>query len=204
MAIDPNSDGISPPSDQGQATATNNWDVDGDGTTDFVLRKHFSTATYAPFEVFAAYIDETAGGKILGVGNGDRGQFEVVASNDPIGSSAAFNTETEVNEISVAFDGVWQTGSAVDGIVSTGGSVNFGFSITISGNTHYGWGSIAIPATPSLPENPFTITQAYYESLADTPITVGAVPEPAHLALLTGLGAAASMAYRRKRRPVGH
>jgi hypothetical protein len=69
-----------------------------------------------------------------------------------------------------------------------------GVRFTISGNTHYGWIQVQVPADVTYA----TITGYAYEDVADAQITAGAIPEPGSLALLA-IGAAGLAAWRKKR-----
>jgi hypothetical protein len=65
------------------------------------------------------------------------------------------------------------------------GTADYGFRFTSAGTTHYGWAHMT--ATAVVQPAPFAsagIDQWAYESDPNTPITVGAIPEPAIAALI--------------------
>ena len=77
----------------------------------------------------------------------------------------------------------------------------FGFRFSIGEFQHYGWGSLVIDGSTA--GQGFKITEAYYQTAAGTPISVGqvpqAVPEPSSMALLA-IGAAGVTAWRARRK----
>lgn len=77
-----------------------------------------------------------------------------------------------------------------------GGDVagSYGFSFTSGGATHYGWADVGVHADPYVAAAGI---EWAYESDPNTPITVGAVPEPASVSLL--LVAAPALFLRRRR-----
>ncbi len=68
-----------------------------------------------------------------------------------------------------------------------------GIKFQVSGNTHYGWIQVDIPADVSS----VTISGYAYNDTPAGPITAGQIPEPAGLGLLA-CGAAGILALRRK------
>lgn len=80
----------------------------------------------------------------------------------------------------------------------------FGFRFAFGDNEneyYYGWASMTIDL--SARDSGFKITEAFYESTANTPINVGAVPavpERSSLALLAA-GAAGVAAWRARKKP---
>ena len=86
-----------------------------------------------------------------------------------------------------------------DGVRSLIGT--FGFRFTSGGATHYGWADVSVtggfdPASPPAPDASGRVVRWAYESDPNTPITTGAVPEPASAALLV---AVAPVLLRRRR-----
>lgn len=70
-----------------------------------------------------------------------------------------------------------------------------GFRFGQAGNFQYGWADITVNANYSI-----TLRGFAFENVPNTPISAGAVPEPATNVLLLSLGAAGLLAYRARRR----
>ena len=77
----------------------------------------------------------------------------------------------------------------------------FGFRFVSDNNTHYGWGTLVFDYLAA--GRGFEITEAYYNTIPDAGINVGAVPapvpEPSSIALLA-IGAAGVTAWRARRK----
>lgn len=83
-----------------------------------------------------------------------------------------------------------------DGLWDNDSTAFAGFRFLNASGVHYGWVRARIEET----SNQITIFDYAYESLADTRITAGAVPEPATLGLvLLAAGAAATLRRARRR-----
>lgn len=73
-----------------------------------------------------------------------------------------------------------------------------GFTFDIDDNPHYGWGLF------EMKEGSFILHAFAYESIANTAIPIGPIPESGEVALMAGLaaGSAAALAARRRRKSV--
>lgn len=101
------------------------------------------------------------------------------------------------------------TGTTNIGGVWPGNTMNLaaagfvGVAINNAGSTNYGWIRIGISNDATGAPVAFTVYDWAYETEANTPITVGLIPEPspaAGLALLAA-GAAGIAAWRRRKQP---
>jgi len=190
---------LSPPA----TTGTTSWDVDGDGTPDFRLNNFSAQASLtelgsARFVVpgsraFEGFARLTAGFQVAATMTGS---FKFL--------NAAQNYISITNVGAIGYDAGAQ-GWAMGDIGF------FGFKFTNSSGVHYGWGQINIHgATGGLViAQGFTLTDAYYNSVAGAPIAVGdtgstAVPEidPAAAGSVMSLviGSLAMLERRRKLR----
>lgn len=84
-------------------------------------------------------------------------------------------------------DSGWQTGSPISGYA--------GLRIATGPDFNYGWAALSFNDTT----NQLTITGFAFESALNTPISAGAIPEPADSVLLLACGAAGLALYRRRR-----
>lgn len=175
------------------------WDVDNDGTNDFLLANASNNSAF--------FNDYNAGQRgrlvvpsvslangILKLADG----FQVQAT---MPGAKFFNYAQNANVIT------YNSGSGINigQPASSGGwSLNstglFGFRFTIGGNIHYGYGQMTISSSFGAGRG-FEIDYAYYESTPNTPVTAVAVPEPSAIGLLA-LGAVGAGALSRRRRKV--
>lgn len=143
------------------------WDVDGDGTNDFVLRNVLT---------LGASLDETNGGRFVAPATVASDGIAKLSPDFAIGDTLApaykFFTSaqtaiTVTNGGSIAPDlnaGGWSVGE--DGF--------FGFRFTSVSGTHYGWGRLNISG--NLMGSGFTIVEAFYESVAGVSLSVSDLP----------------------------
>jgi hypothetical protein len=190
---------VSPPSSYG----SNAWDVDGDGTDDFNLRRQTSSASVTELGatrfVFASpgvgpkcFAKLSAG---FNVGATMPGFTFFSNTNKSI-------TITKQNDIGLdAGANGWANGDIG----------YFGFKFWTTSGVHYGWGQIDIKSTGSFSYvgQGYTFTEAYYNDTPDASITVGdtgaaSVPEidPASAGTVLSLvmGSLAMLERRRLRR----
>jgi hypothetical protein len=195
------------------------WDVDGDSTVDFNLVNLMVAPFQAGTQLLGAQIMALFQAPNAGSGNGwirnaSNDKLQQLGAGATVGASQVFGGAAAGGTLNL------QTGYIYSGS-SEGTPVpsetlfnpnwtldepgNFGFKFTKGGNLHYGWGVMEIDQrnTTGLPASGqgFVITNAYYETAPGVPVTVGAIPEPSSIALLS-MGAAGVAAWKvhRKRR----
>ena len=195
---------------------SNDWDVDGDGTTEFRL----GICMYTPFGCRTLVI----------IGSNTFPAAEIVemgqspaASNYARLVSPAGKTSDGFAKLSAGFiigqtmTGGFKFNSAgggphvtIDGHIGSIGAQGwalgdigyFGFQFTARDGHHFGWGQIEITGSPK--GQGFTITRAYYDNVPGASIAVGVVPEidPASAGSVMSLviGSLAMLERRRLRR----
>ena len=156
-----------------------NWDVDGDGTTDF--RIVVTSVSSIAFFGFANDINAVVG---PGFGKLDAG-FTVGSTADFVRGNIPI-----VNTI-----GVLAVEPILGGWSSGGDDGYIGFQFDIAGGTHYGW------AEATIRNGRLTISEAWYENVADASIDV-AVPEVSQFSLGLGALAMGAAGLRRMRRQI--
>ena len=166
------------------------WDVDGDGVSDFKrLRLQVPSGS-----TNASFLGGTNGGELAAL-TGDLGKF---ATSNAVGSGNDFTTAfLQITKRTYYSSFSDRAGSGADANWVMGETGNFGFKFTIGSNTHYGWGKMTLS-----PGANYEITEAYYETDADTGIHIGStpgIPEPSSAALLS-LGVAGLAMWRRRKR----
>lgn len=105
-------------------------------------------------------------------------EMKVLAENEFVNAAGSYNDYAEFDEF------------------YNGGSNFAGFVFERAGDTHYAWLEFYFP-DPDM--SGALVIGGAWESLSDTGITVGAVPEPGQFALIGGV-AALSMTLLRRRR----
>ena len=183
------------------------WDIDGDGVLDFTIGAAVSRAGGTPplqqpdaiTSVNGVYPSEMAVGYIRYSPVFGRNIYcSNLAVGTAVGPASAFPGLNDV----YGFLGN-RYGATTNGqFPSTTGYI--GFRFLESGQVHYGYAEFSSVLTGSTnADATCTVTYlgSYYETAANTPIIVGAVPEPGSLAALAfGVaGTAGVMANRRKR-----
>ena len=116
--------------------------------------------------------DGTSGGTVAST---TTGPAIVLNAGDLIGPASVFKTGTAV-------------GTAFNGVPSA--LVGFKFLIESDSSIHYGWARVTLP-TPVVPgtaQSPGTLIDYGYESVANTALAAGIVPEPTSLAALSLAG----------------
>lgn len=182
---------LRPPTSSPGTTA---WDVDGNSTTDFNLNLNFtSSAPLASFQPLGA-------NRLLGYGTATLAN---VAASDPVNAAAI---------AAHPLGGIFMTSNGLNAqlLFSDNTPGQFGFMFTSGSSTYYGWGTLTVQPGA----NRFTISEAYYNSVAGAGINVGevpvaavsepsvtlaTVPEPSNMALLA-IGSAGVVAWRARRR----
>ncbi len=198
ITVSTNSAELRPPATFG----TVDWDIDDDGTLDFKLLNQNFTA----YSIFAgAHILAQYNGRIMGATNSgnlthSRPFANVALSQIISGSPAGYGFATGTNTVALTngYGNLTFSATAQGWSKDTPGYI--GFKFTNASGTHYGWASVTIDGTPA--GSGFIINEAYYETDADTPIPVGAMPEPGETAVgLAGLalGAAALRRWRKRK-----
>ena len=169
------------------------WDIDGGGSNDFKF-----SLTSSSF--FSTYYSSTSINSQLSVGElagrfayssaGNSNALQKLDSGTSIGTYATSPFIFRANGINAAMLSAYSSSVYPMAFLSNGGwnsgdTGYFGFQFTDNGDTHYGWAEMTVSSTIAQ----ITINEAWYNDTPDADVIVGAVPEPAHIAL--GLGALA-------------
>ncbi|MFM7162114.1 MAG: PEP-CTERM sorting domain-containing protein, partial [Planctomycetaceae bacterium] len=191
----------------------NNWDVDGDGTSEFRLW-HNQTVTLTLTASGLSTIATTSFGFLTemfaqcqcGFGRvliTPSNRLAKLANGSAVGTAGRFvgNSSSQLSH-ALTMSGFIQ---AFAGDWSMGQTGFFGFAFNKSGQRHYGWGELQFdPTSANTNGYGFQITRAYYNDTPGASIAAGdtggggAVPEPSTFAL--GLLAAGGVAAYRSRR----
>ena len=145
--------------------ANTNWDVDGNGMTDFVLD---GRDTYA-------YLNDSNGGRLVAPMAATGGGIAKLSGGAVVGNTLAssfkfFSAAQTANLITYSS----KIGSDAEaGGWSIGDTGFFGFKFTNGGDTHYGWGRLRITGEPAGANQAFTVEEAYYEDEPGKSIVVG-------------------------------
>lgn len=188
------------------------WDVDGNGSDDFVL---VGRSTYAYLDTYDLSASTSLGGRGMVQTTGQTNDvLQNLSTGFDVGPSLAAGYQwgasqqdlrTIVTSSTVGFD------AALGGFVG-GDNQYFGFRFVRAGQTHYGWAEINIRI--SAPPFGFTIEQWCWNDEPNEPVTVGecdpsspieptAVPVnslPFVGLTLLGLGGAGLRELRRRRK----
>jgi hypothetical protein len=172
-------------------------DINGDGTTDFTLRSNDPGT-----DVNNAFLIPLNGNEIV-VGGSYGGFVANMANGEIIGSSLNpvyqwSNSKAPITTLAELLGGGGTI--AEDGNFVNQASGYIGFDLVENGNNYYGWMFVTNPVFNDAGIYGM-VTEWAYESDPNTPITVGAVPEPSTWALL-GLGMASLFCTsKKKKRP---
>lgn len=172
--------GLTPPATEGVTL----WDVDGDGTNDFGLNNNYGFRA-----LFTA--NDTANRAVANKTHG----IHLFALQTSFTIGPTLNAAYTFKKLDYALEVLFTDYGELYGAAAEAGfaidTPSFiGFRFKISGSFHYGWATLTPTAGPI--GQGITITEGYYEDVADTPIMAGdtgAVPEPEVAAV--GLGALA-------------
>ena len=161
-----------PPTTAGGGTL---WDVDGDGTPDFRLG-HFSAGSASVTEIGLA--------RFVAPGSRTSDGFAKLAAGFNVGATmtGAFKFFNSLqSSVTITDGGLIGPDAGAQGW-AMGDLGYFGFKFTNTSGVHYGWGEINIHGATGglIIGQGFTITEAYYNSVAGAPIAVGegALPSP--------------------------
>ena len=190
---------LSPPATGGGGTS---WDVDGDGTPDFRLGN---------FSAISASVTELGLARFVAPGSRTSDGFAKLAAGFNVGATMTggfkfFNIDQ--SQVTITDGGLIGPDASGQGW-AMGDIGYFGFQFTNSSGVHYGWGQINIHGATGdfVIGQGFTLTEAYYNSVAGAAIAVGAgtaVPEidPAAAGSVLSLviGSLAMLERRRKLR----
>ncbi len=178
------------------------WDVDGDSQRDFYLTKFDPVFDYGGGgdDINISSLSANGQGFVNGPGNPHYADIQRLNAGLVVGPTLAagyfFGTSTTSRNL-LGSDGYPGPVFGVNPQGFADGQDGFvGFAFESGGETHYGWATLNIDL--NLPGT-VTISEWAYESSANAPIVVGAVPEPSSLALLAmGAGGLAAWRHRKK------
>lgn len=170
------------PAFYGPVDGAHPFDLDSDGTTDFILAFDIGGARFLPSGNNSIIVD--GGGLVVAL---DQGASISTLPNPPYQWSAAGAAPVLGGQ--AVFDGMYFYSGNF-----SGRDAYVGLSFQSSGATHYGWmelnNNVGIAAGQ--------VIGWAYETRANTPIFAGSVPEPSSFALF-GLGAMAFLWLQRRR-----
>ncbi len=209
--------GTAPPSTTLHSTAIHTldherWDIDGNGTPDLLLGANtfpafpqYGIPTADSFAGLAGY-NSTSNTVSQVVGYIKyAGIFGRVAYATSLSSGATVGPNSAFAYVSGNYNflGARQDDTAGGQFANTTGYA--GFKFLENGALHYGYAEFNVAVTGSTnTDASCTITYlgSYYETVANTPIAIGAVPEPGSLAALAfGVASAAGLVASRRSKP---
>jgi hypothetical protein len=168
-----------------------NIDINGDGTTDFILESGSSDINYAALIPQGSNMVVTMNSFVAAMTNGET----IGSSLDPVYQWS--NASSTIGFLVMLLDS--DSGGAEDGNFVGKSSGYMGFDLVDNGTNYYGWMYISSPGGDDLNGDAGiygVIENWAYQNSPNTPIEVGAVPEPSTWALLTA--GAVLMLRRRK------
>jgi len=165
-------------------------DINGDGTNDLILRSNDPGTSVNNAVLIPLSDNEIVAGGSYGSYIANMNVGETVGSSlNPVYQWS--DTTAPIGTLAVLLDPV----VAEDGNFAHQSSGYIGFDLVDNGANYYGW--MYVDGGPDGDAGLFAyITEWAYESSPNTPITVGAVPEPSTWTLLT-IGALLAL-YRRR------
>lgn len=161
-----------------------NIDIDGNGTTDFILRSNDPDTGVNNVQL----IPQGSNGEVIMaffVGNMNTGDT-IGSSLDPV--YEWIYTKRPISTIAELLSYTVEGGNFAHQEFGY-----IGFDLVKNGLNYYGWMAVSSPGMGGLPGDAAldgSIVSWAYETLPNTPITVGAVPEPSTVTLLITGGAA--------------
>lgn len=173
-------------------TLDSDLDINGDGTTDFTLRSNdpgtdVNNAFLLPLNGNAIVVGGSYGGFVANMTNGD----VIGSSLNPVYQWS--NSKAPITTLAELLDGGGTI--AEDGNFMNQASGYIGFDLVENGNNYYGWMFVTNPVVSDAGIYGI-VTEWAYESDPNTPITVGAIPEPSTWALLAAGAATLSGWFR--------
>ncbi len=208
--------GIAPPSTVLHSTAIHGldherWDIDGNGTPDFLIGANtfpaypqYGLPNADSFGGFAGYNTPTTGNGVASTYLRYAGIFGKVAfaTDFAPGTSVGPTTQFKYQNGNYTFLEERQDGVNSGQFSTVGYS---GFKFMEADGLHYGFvefGVVVAGSTNADATCTITYLGSEYETVANTPIVVSAIPEPGSLAALAfGMAGAAGAAISRRRRP---
>lgn len=201
----------------GTATTSVNWDLDGNGSVDFIFNYRFPNTATGSGVIWQANMNPFTGLAATNGTVGYQGAFirytTALPSGFSIGGTLANSAGGGANNWSTATQAVLGSRYRSGGIPSyysgfasgPGGTHNavapgtpafVGFRFTLNGQTHYGW--IQLSVGPGS----IDFISAAYENTPGAAIAAGAIPEPSSLAMLAlgAVGVTGLTIARRRRR----
>ena len=207
-------EGNAPPSAVLQSTAIHGldgerWDIDGNGTPDLLLGANtfpgYPQYGIAPmsFGGFAGYNSTSSTvSQVVGYFK-NAGLFGTVAYATSLATGTTVGPNSAFAYVSGNYNFLGARQNATDGGQFADTTGIAGFKFLENGALHYGYAEFNVALTGGNGASPtctITYLDSYYETAANTPIVVGAVPEPGSLAALAfGVAGAAGVAVCRRR-----
>jgi hypothetical protein len=184
----------------GTKEATVTWDVNGDGTDDFIFgagAANIGGSKYLAYTGVNAY-----GGAMVGyILDGAYNYASNLTKGTAIGSTSYFVKGTYLTTIGVKY------GTTTEGQFKSGTAGYLGFEFDAADGTHYGYieltSTLTSTAKPGTSGGRLTFGTAFYDTTPGEAITIGtqAIPEPSSLAALAfGLAGTAGVALSRRKR----
>ena len=146
-------------------------------------------------ELTGAGFNLLAGTRILGYNYGLSGDLFAsshLGENDEIGSEGQIWDTGGYHSIVTMY--VPMSDQSIPSVPNYSNHYYIGLEITMDNQPHYGWLSIHAPDNP---DNRALVSGWAYESMPNTPLTAGAIPEPSSVVLFT-IGAIGTWTLRKR------